>query len=50
MYMVENVIRINNELVKAEIKGSNEVIFKIANAISKALDEIKKDGETQHDL
>jgi len=36
-----NLIKIDNEYVKAEIKGEDQVIFKIATAIAKICEEIK---------
>lgn len=40
----KNEIKIDNEYVKAIITGKNEDIFKIATAIAKAIDEIKRGG------
>ena len=37
----KNEIKIDNEYVKAVITGKNEDIFKIAIAITKAIEEIK---------
>ena len=38
---MNNLIKINNKYVKAELKGKTEDIFKIAEAIAKACEEIK---------
>ena len=40
-WTLNNLIKINNKYVKAELKGKTEDIFKIAEAIAKACEEIK---------
>jgi len=44
---LNNLIKIDNKYVKAELKGKTEAIFKIAKAIAKACEEIKIEEEKE---
>ena len=49
---MDNIIKIDNKYVKAEIKGEEQVIFKIAKAITKICEETgeKKDKKNHKNI